>query len=306
MKTAVISAFGGPHLVTISEAALRKPQPHEAAVRVEAASVNVLDLKILAGHMQQVFPLEPPYVPGTDFSGVVEAVGAQVEHVKPGDRVVGRSAPGTGGAFASGLVIAAADLCVIPPDMSCEQAAALPTAFGSARQALFDVGQLQSGERVLIHAAAGGVGSMAVQQARRAGAYVLATASVRNLELVKSLGAHEAIDYHTQDFSKARDIDVVLDTIGGETLDRSWRVLSEGGRIASLVEFNIQSRGGQAGKFVFFASATPCLPEAIRMFQAGQLQIVIDSIFPLAETRAALEKVATGHTRGKVLIRMIS
>lgn len=303
MKTALISAFGGPEVVTIGQAGLRKLQPHDAAVRVEAVGVNPLDLKIIAGYMQQVFPVEFPYVPGTDFSGVVEAVGAQVTSLTPGDRVVGRTAPSAGGAFARGLVITAADLCVIPAEMSFEQAAALPTAFGTARQGLFDVGHLQRGQRVLIHAGAGGVGSMAIQQAHHAGAYVIATASARNIELVKSLGANEVIDYRTQDFSRVRDIDLVLDTIGGETLEKSWSVLRAGGRIASLVEFGIQSRNGHAGEFVFFASATLFLPEAIRLFQAGHLQIITDSIFPLDEARSALEKLATGHARGKILIR---
>jgi NADPH:quinone reductase-like Zn-dependent oxidoreductase len=141
---------------------------------------------------------------------------------------------------------------------------------------------------------------MAVQLAHQAGAYVVATASGRNADLVKSLGADEVIDYRTQDFTTTRDIDLVLDTIGGDTLARSWSVLRAGGRIATLVEFGIQS----PGHAVFFASATPFLPQAIALFKAGRLQIVTDAFFPLDETRAALEKVATGHARGKVLVRM--
>lgn len=303
MKAAVITTFGGPDVVTIGEAPVRVPQPDEAVVHIEAASINPLDVKIIAGHMQQVFPAEFPYVPGTDFSGVVDAVGARVPHLQPGDRVFGRSTPNLGGAFAHCIVIAAADLCVIPPDMSFEQAASLPTVFGTAHQALFNVGHLQSGQRVLIHAAAGGVGSMAVQQAHLAGAYVIGTASRANVELVKSLGADEVIDYRTQGFSSLRDIDLVLDTLGGETLEKSWSVLRPGGRIASLVAFDIVGRNGMVGESVFFTSATPYLPKAVEQFQAGQLQVVTDSIFTLEETRAALEKVATGHASGKVLIR---
>lgn len=303
MKAALIKTFGGPHVVSLGEAHVHDPQPGEVVVRVEAAGVNPLDVKVIAGYLQQVFPVDFPYVPGTDFGGVVEAVGAQVAHLQPGDRVFGRSAPSSGGAFAQRVVIAAADLCVIPAPMSFEQAAALPTAFGTARQALFDMGRLQRGKRVLIHAAAGGVGSMAVQQAHLAGAYVIGTASGANVDLVKSLGADEVIDYHRQDFSSLRDIDLVLDSLGGETLEKSWSILRPGGRIASLVAFDIQGRNGMAGESVFFESATPYLQEAVKQFQAGQLQVVIDSIFPLEEARAALEKVATGHARGKVLIR---
>lgn len=304
MKTALINAFGSPDAIIVGESRLRDLKPHEAAVRVEVASINPLDLKIIAGYMQQVFPVTFPYAPGTDFSGVVEAVGAQATNLKPGDRVVGRTSPDAGGAIARSLVIAASDLCAIPREMSFEQAAALPTTFGSSRQGLFDVGHLQGKQRVLIHAAAGGVGTMAVQLAHHAGAYVIATASSRNVELVKSLGADEVIDYRTDDFTRVRNVDLVLDTIGGETLEKSWSVLRAGGHIASLVEFGIQPRGGHTGEFVFFAGATPFLTEAIQLFLAGQLQIITDSIFPLNEARSALEKLGTGHARGKILIRV--
>lgn len=303
MKTASISVFGGPEVVTLHNLDLSKPGVDEVLVGVEAASVNPLDLKIIAGYMQPVFPVELPYTPGTDFSGIVSSVGEQVTHLKPGDRVFGRSTPTAGGAFARQLIIAATELCLIPASMSFEQAAALPTTFGTAQQALFEVGQLKPAQRVLIHAGAGGVGSMAVQLAHLAGAYVIATASARNIERVKSLGADEAIDYRTEDFTTLRDIDLVLDTVGGPTLESSWSVLGKGGRIATLVEFDIESREDHPGEAVFFASATPYLQEAVRQFSAGQLQVVTDSIFTLEETRAALEKVATGHACGKVIIR---
>lgn len=303
MKTASISVFGGPEVVTLHNLDLSKPGVDEVLVGVEAASVNPLDLKIIAGYMQPVFPVEMPYTPGTDFSGIVSSVGEQVTHLKPGDRVFGRSTPTAGGAFARQLIIAATELCLIPASMSFEQAAALPTTFGTAQQALFEVGQLKPGQRVLIHGAAGGVGTMAVQLAHLAGAYVIATASARNIERVKSLGADEAIDYRTQDFTTLRDIDLVLDSVGGPTLESSWSVLGKGGGIATLVEFDIESREDHPGEAVFFASATPYLPEAVRQFSAGQLQVVTDSIFTLEETRAALEKVATGHACGKVIIR---
>lgn len=303
MKTSYINTFGGPDGIVFSTAADTTLQLHEARVRVEMASVNPLDLKMIAGYMQQVFPVTFPYTPGTDFSGVVDAVGAGVNNIKPGDRVVGRTAPGAGGAFAQRLVIAASELVAIPAEMSFEQAASLPTAFGAARQALFDSGGLQRGERVLIHAGAGGVGIMAVQLAHHAGAYVIATASGKNIDLVKSLGAYEVLDYRTADLTQLPEIDLVIDTIGGDVLEQSWPVLAPGGRIASLVAFDIAPRNGHPGTFVFFADAASVLPDAIAMFLAGQLQIITDAIFPLDQARAALEKLATGHARGKVLIR---
>lgn len=306
MKTAYITTFGGPDVIELRTVADTVPQAHEALVRVEMASANPLDLKMIAGDMQQVFPVTLPYTPGTDFSGVVEAVGDGVSHVKAGDRVAGRCAPGAGGAFARRLVIAASELVGIPAGMSFEQAASLPTTFGTARLALFGTGRLQRGERVLIHAGAGGVGIMAVQLAHHAGAHVIATASAKNAELLKSLGADEVIDYRTADLSQLRAVDLVLDSMGGDVLEKSWSVLAPGGRIASLVAFDIASRDGHDGSFVFFSDAAAALPEAIALFLAGRLQVVTDSIFPLDDTRAALEKLATGHARGKVLIRASS
>jgi len=303
MKTSYIEGFGGPDVVQLGNAAAPALTAHESAVRIEMASVNPLDLKIIAGAMQQVFPVTFPYTPGTDFSGVVDAVGSAVTDLKPGDRVVGRTAPSAGGAFAKCLVISASDLVIIPDGMSFEQAASLPTAFGAARLALFDAGGLVSGQRVLIHAGAGGVGVMAVQLARNAGAYVIATASGKNIDLVRSLGANEVIDYRSDDFTKQRGVDLVIDTLGGEILEKSWSVLAPGGRITSLVAFDIPSRHGHAGAFVALSEAASVLPEAIALFLAGRLQIITDTIFDLDDTRAALEKLSTGHARGKVLIR---
>jgi NADPH:quinone reductase-like Zn-dependent oxidoreductase len=175
MKTALIETFGSPDVLQHGQRTLPTVQSHEVVVRVEAASVNPLDAKIIAGYMQAIFPVDLPYVPGTDFSGVIESVGEQVSDLQPGDRVVGRTAPSAGGAFARALVIAASELCLIPPQMSFEQAAALPTAYGTAALALFEVGRLRRNQRVLIHAGAGGVGSMAVQLAHLAGCHVVAS-----------------------------------------------------------------------------------------------------------------------------------
>jgi len=303
MNTSYIDGFGGADVVQLGNAPVPALQAHEALVRIEVASVNPLDLKMIAGYMQQVFPVDFPYTPGTDFSGVVDAVGSAVTHLTPGERVVGRCAPGAGGAFGERLVIAASELVSIPDAMSFEQAACLPTAFGAARLALFDTGRLVAGERVLIHAGAGGVGVMAVQLAHHAGAHVIATASGKNCDLVRSLGADEVIDYRSDDFTRQRNVDLVLDTMGGTVLEQSWSVLGPGGRIASLAAFDIAPRHDHPGAFVFLSEAVSVLPEAIALFLAGRLQIVTDTIFDLANVGAALDKLSTGRARGKVLIR---
>lgn len=303
MQAAMIQRFGPDAPVRLTHMPAPVPAADEAVVRIEAAAVNPLDLKMAAGFMAQVFPAELPYVPGTDFSGVVTAAGPRAGAVKVGDRVVGRSNPGSGGAFADAIVARADALVVIPDEMSFEQAAALPTGFGTARQALFDVGRLQAGQRVLIHAGAGGVGSFAIQLASQAGAHVTATASNVNLGLLMELGAHDAIDYRADDFTRLPAFDVILDTVGGATTARSWEALREGGTLASLVDFAIAPRDGRHGAFVFFAEATAALHQAVALFRAGKLEIVIDSLHPLDGVAAALAKVGSGHARGKVVIR---
>lgn len=305
MQAAMIQDFGSHAGLALQPVVLPRPGADEVVVRIEAAGVNPLDVKMIAGHMQQVFPAGLPYTPGTDFSGVVTAAGAGVHGLKAGDRVVGRQDPGRGGAFAE-YVLARADTLVAMPDaMSHEQAAALPTAFGTAWQALFDAGKLRAGQRVLVHAGAGGVGSFAIQLAKRQGAYVAATASAGNLGLLRELGADEAIDYRADDFTRLSGFDLVLDTVGGETLARSWQVLAEGGTLATLVDFAIAPQDGRHGSFVFSSDATPALREAMTMFAESRLQIVIDSLYPLDQAAAALHKVASGHARGKVIVRTV-
>lgn len=304
LKKFEINNFNGPQSGSINETNTPKLCSDEVLVDVKAASVNPLDLKIMAGYMESVFPIQFPYTPGTDFSGVVKSIGDNITKFKPGDRIVARMEPSKGGAFAQELVISADKLNTISDAMSFEQAAALPTAYGTAHLALIETAKLQSGQRVLIHAGAGGVGSFAIQIAKSVGAYVIATASANNIELLRDLGADEVIDYRIQDFTELTDIDVVLDTIGGDTLAGSWKVLSEVGIIATLADFAIENKGTKRGEFIFFSDATPTLPEAMRSFGESKLQIVMDTIFSLEETRAALEKVATGHARGKVTIRI--
>lgn len=303
MQAASIQEFGSHADLAMHTIALPAPGAGEVAVRIEAAAVNPLDVKMIAGYMQQVFPAALPYTPGTDFSGVVTSLGAGAHGLEVGDRVVGRREPGGGGALAEYTLAQADTLVVIPDTMSYEQAAALPTAFGTARQALFDAGRLRAGQRVLVHAGAGGVGSFAIQLAKGCGAYVAATASAGNLALLKELGADDAIDYRADDFTRLSGFDLVLDTVGGDTLARSWQVLAEGGTLATLVDFAIAPQDGRHGSFVFFADATAALREAMTMFGDGRLQIVIDSLYPLDQAGAALHKVAAGHARGKVIVR---
>ena len=303
MKALRIESFG--HTPHCNDLQLSAPAPHEVKVRVVAGSINPLDLKITAGYMQSVMPIELPYTLGTDFSGVVEKTGSAVTSIQVGDRVFGRLDPTAGGALAEYALVPAQDIAAMPSDMSFEQAAALPTAAGTAYHSLFELGHLKAGQRVLIHAGAGGVGSFAIQFAKQAGAYVATTGSENNLRLLKELGADEVINYRQEDFAaKLHNLDLVIDTIGGETLERSWQVVKPGGTVVSLVEFAIQPTSGIHGVFCFFNNEVFNTKAICNAFSEQDLQVVLDKIYPFADANTALEQLAGGHTRGKIIIRI--
>lgn len=303
MKAFVTSRHGAPSDAALVEILPREPGPGEIRVRIRAASVNPLDLKILSGAMQGFMPIEFPYVLGTDFAGVVEATGPLVAGFALGDRVLGRVDPTSGGAFGQSLTLPAHRVAAMPNAMSFEQAAALPSAGGTAWLSLFDEGRLSAGQTVLIHAGAGGVGHLAVQLAHRAGARVIATASRPNHDWLVGLGADEVIDYRATDFARAvSQVDLVLDAVGGETTRRSRAVLRPGGTLLSLVEPGVESDDEIAARFVFFTHDSATLANLAALFAAGRLEIAIDGIHALADARSALERVAAGHARGKVII----
>lgn len=306
MKALRIHGFGTPDLAVLEDiGALPAPAAGQVAVRIEAASINPLDLKILSGAMQAVFPIRLPYTLGTDFAGVVQAVGPLVAGFRPGDRVAGRLEPTAGGALAQAALVPATALSPLPEGMAFEQAAALPTAAGTAWLALFGVGRLQAGQRVLVHAGAGGVGSFAVQLARQAGAQVIATASPEKHALVAQLGAHRVLDYRTEGLEHGtRDLDLVIDTVGGRATERSWPLIRPGGRLVSVVDHAIQGQGGVQGAFAFFQHDAQVLDGIVARLAAGQLQAVLDSVHPLEAAGAALAHLARGHARGKVVVQM--
>lgn len=306
MKALTIDGFGNPGQALLSDVETNNIASDEVKVRIEAASVNPLDLKILAGYMQSVMPITLPYTVGTDFAGLVEEVGAQVNNIKVGERVFGRLDPSKGGAVAEFAIAPSNDVYVIPASMSIEQAAALPTAAGTAFHALNALGNIKSGQRVLIHAGAGGVGSFAIQFAKLAGAYVISTASERNFSLLKDLGADELINYRQSDFSDiVSDVDLVIDSVGGDTLERSWKVVKKGGTIVSLVEFSIESKSDIKGVFCFFDNEALNASSIIDAFEDHGLQVVLDKIYPMGDARASLEQLAGGHAKGKIVVRVI-
>ncbi len=304
MKAVRIHAYeGSPMLEDV-------PKPEagasEVVVRVEAASLNPLDVKLQKGFMHAYFPLTFPSTIGTDLAGTVEAVGADVTGWAVGDRVVARTDPTVGGACAEFARVPAAYLVRLPETIPFETAAGIPTAAGTAWQALQEVAKLQAGQSVLIHAGAGGVGSFAIQFARAVGARVIATASGDGIAIAQRLGADQVVDYRVADFAAAlSDLDVVLDTIGGATQQRSFDVLRSGGFLASTVsppDEALAKAHGVEASFVFHYSDAPRLAAAVEKVERGT-KVLVDMTTRLSEFDAAFAKQGSGHAHGKIIIK---
>ncbi|MEH6820759.1 MAG: NADP-dependent oxidoreductase [Dietzia psychralcaliphila] len=307
MRAVTQQALGEPDVLVVADHPRPEPRTNEILVRVKATSVNPTDWK----HRENGgFLGQPPFVLGWDLSGVVEAVGIGVARFVPGDEVFGMlSYPFGHGAHADYVAAPAAWFAPKPASLDHVQAAALPLVSLTAWQALVEYADIQPGQRVLIHAAAGGVGHVAVQIAKARGAYVIGTASAGKHDFLRELGVDEAIDYREVDFAEAvSDVDAVLDTIGGETSTRSLRTLRPGGIVVSILP---------VGSNDFFREAEELGVRAIRMLvdasrhdlvsvtelvEQGALQARIADVFPLEQAAEAHRLGETGRTAGKMVL----
>jgi N-ethylmaleimide reductase len=299
-----IHAYGGSEVLQWDEVPMPQPGEGEVVVRVAAAGVNGLDWKIRDGLVKDIFKLPLPITLGLELAGEVVAVGAGVEGLVAGSRVFGSL--GGLGAYAGYVAIAAAKLAPVPEGLDYATAAAIPVAALTAWQVLFEGGKLQRGETVLIHGAAGGVGSYAVQFARRAGARVLVTAQGRNADLLRTLGADEVIDYKAVRFEEvAKNVDLVVDLVGGETLDRSWQVLSPQGRVISIAAPDILARvpAGRRGSWYSVHLDGEQLARIAAQAASGELTVVVSDVVTAEQAPAAIERNKTGHGAGKTVIR---
>ncbi|MDE1146550.1 MAG: NADP-dependent oxidoreductase [Azospirillaceae bacterium] len=280
--------------------------PGEVLVRIKAAALNPLDLKLQTGAMQAYFPLAFPYTQASDFSGTVEQVGAGVGQWRVGDQVVGRTPPPQGGALASLIAVSADLLAPAPKSLPLVEAAGIPTAAATAWQALFEVADLKPGQTVLVHASAGGVGSFAVQFARARGARVIATASGTGLDMVRALGADQVIDHRSEDFAaRVTDVDVVLDTIGGETQQRSFAVLRQSGILvaaASPPNEALAKAHNVRAAFVFLTLDGARLAPLVAMVDDQPLTVLIDRVVPSADVEQAFQHLASGRAKGKIIV----
>jgi NADPH:quinone reductase-like Zn-dependent oxidoreductase len=311
VKAIRIHNYGGPEVLQYEDAPRPKPGVGEVLIRVHATSVNPIDWKVRAGYMIDFIPHSFPLIPGWDVSGVIEELGpnhAAAGRLKKGDEVYSLPDHTRNGAYAEYIVVRESEVALKPNSLHHVRSAAVPLAALTAWQALFDTAQLQPGQRVLIHGAAGGVGHFAVQLAKWKGAHVIGTGSAKNHEMLCELGADELIDYTTERFEDvARNIDVTLDTIGGETQERSWQVLKKGGILVSLVQPPSENKAKEHGVRATMLGARANgqeLAEIAKIIDTGKLAPVIDRILPLSEARRAHELSQSNHTRGKIVLRV--
>jgi len=308
MKAVRIHTYGGPEVLKFEDAPRPEPAPGEVLIKVNAAGVNPIDWKIRAGYLKDHRPYFFPLILGWDVSGIIEANGLDGTRFKNGDEVYARSDIARNGAYAQYIVAKQVEVAQKPKLIDHIRAAAIPLAALTAWQALFDAAGLSAGQKVLIHGAAGGVGSFAVQLAKWKGTHVIGTASARNQAFIQELGADESIDYTKTRFDDVvRDVDVVFDTVAGQTQTRSWKVLKKGGilvSIASPPSAEDAVRNGVRQAFVFMVPNASQLTEIAKLVDSGKLKPVVETVLPLSEARRAHELSQTGHTRGKIVLQV--
>ena len=306
MNAIRVHEFGGPDVLQYETAPQPEPAPDEVLVRVHAAGVNRVDTAVREGNFGEV-PF--PWIPGWDLSGTVEAVGTDVTEFEEDDEVSGLVRfPEPGNADAEYAAVPANEIVEKPEALDHTEAAGVPMVALTAWQALFDKGELSKGQRVLIHAAAGGVGHMAVQLAKSQGVHVIGTASGSNEGFLRNLGVDEFVNYRETRFEEELDdVDLVVDAIGGETREHSYEVLTEGGILAALVGDISDEQAEEYGVHARRVGVRPdaaTLSEVSELIDAGEVEPTISTTLPLADAPKAHEQIAEGHTRGKIVLRI--
>lgn len=304
MKAVVINEYGDESVLNYADVARPEPQSDEVLIMVQAAGVNPVDWKIRDG-LGERFGLKFPIFLGGEIAGTIEKIGGDVGDFKVGDAVYG-IVP-TGG-YAEYAIAKIGEVAPKPHSLDFENAAAIPLGALTAWQAIFDLANLDSGQRILITGASGGVGSLAVQLAKAKGAYVIGTASGRNEEFVRRLGADQFVDYTKQNFEEVvKDVDVVFDAVGGDTFERAFQTLKKGGFLVTAVAFPSEEK---ARGFGVKAARVYCKPNAEELaaistlVDEGKLKPHVETILPLAEVKKAHRLSESGRTRGKIVLRV--
>jgi len=309
MKAVRIHNYGGPEVLRFEDAPRPTPGSGELLIKVHAAAVNPVDGKIRAGYMKEIVPFVLPFIPGWDVSGVVETTGSGATKFKKGDEVYARTDLSRNGAYAEYIVVKEAEAALKPRSVDHLHSAAITIVTSTAWQALFDHAALGNEQRILIHGAAGGVGSFAVQLAKWKGAYVIGTASTENQAFLRELGVDQAIDYEKARFDDVvHNVDVVFDTIGGDTRERSWKVVKKGGILVSIVgpPPSVDEAAKHGVRSAFFLAQTNAsqLAEIAKLVDSGKVYPIVETVLPLAEARRAHELTEKGHARGKIVLKV--
>lgn len=333
MKAFTIDRYGKKETGRIGE----MPQPElvddDVLIQIHAAGVNLLDSKIRSGDFKLILPYRLPLILGNDVAGTVVRVGPGVSRFKPGDDVYARPDQDRIGSFAELIAVREASIARKPANLSMDEAASIPLVALTAWQALVETAKLRKGQKVLIHAGSGGVGTIAIQLAKYLGAFVATTTSTSNVGWVKALGADVVIDYKKQDFaSELRDCDVVLNSLGGDVLEKSLQILKPGGHLISIsgpptptfaVEqrlswpltqaLRLLSRGirkkskrhGVSYTFLFMRADGEQLGQITSLIESGAIKPVVDRVFPFQATAEALSYVESGRAKGKVVVKIL-
>jgi NADPH:quinone reductase-like Zn-dependent oxidoreductase len=308
MKAVVIHAYGGPEVLKLEDAPRPEPKEDEILIRVVAASVNPVDAAIRKGYLAELIGNKFPLVLGMDVAGVVEKTGAKISKFKVGDPVYAFFTLASEGGYAQFAVAKESEAAPKPRGVSYVQAAAVPAAASTAWQVLVETAKLSAGQTVLIHGGSGGVGHFAIQIAKARGAKVIATASTANQDFLKQMGADQAVDYTKTKFEDvAKDVDVVLDAVGRDTLKRSYGVVKKGGIIVSIVDEPEQAALDTHGIRGMTLRSTPkasVLEELTRLIEAKKITPVVSQTLPLSEVAKAQGQIATRHTRGKIVLQV--
>ncbi len=306
MKAIQIHEYGAPDVLRYTDVPIPTVNDDDVLIRVVGTSVNPVDWKIRAGHMKGMVTFSMPFIPGWDVSGVVESVGKSVTTFAVGDSVYSRPDLARAGTYAEMISVRESEVARKPGTISHIEAGVLPLAGITAWEAMVTVGQVAEGQRVLIHAASGGVGSLAVQIAKAHGAYVIGTASAPNRGLVESLGVDEFIDYTATPFQdSAKDIDLVFDTIGGPTQDHSWSTMSPNAMLVSITSppsGEIASQHGVRSAFLFIGPNASALNELTALIERGKLRPIVGAEFALPDVQRAHELSESGRAKGKIAL----
>lgn len=303
MKAMQYTGYGNTDVLRLNDIEKPVPKDQEVLIRIAATTVNPLDMKIRSGALQQQMPVAFPYTPGLDFAGTIAAVGRDVTRFEVGDQVYGGT---VGGTYAEYIAIKAIQVARMPQNITPNQAAAFAIPIYTAHLFLVEQAQVHAGQKLLIQGAAGSVGQVFVQVAKILGAYVIGTASGEGIDLLKSLGTDEVIDYKQQDFTQlVRDVDIVIDLVGGDTQAKSFGVLKKGGLLLSSVmppPAELAEKYEVSARFVDGLPTYQQLEFGTDLIERGKLTIQIAKVMKLAEAAAAQQLVADGGLNGKVVL----